>query len=161
MEIRQRVLLALLAIALSAPAANAFCMYHGKMYAKTTVAQEFADSRWVVRIKVIAADDHWSDEDDSWTLYHLQVLTTFKGKPPARIDMFTYRDSGGFFLDKDMSNDLGGEYLLFLDPLSHQDSAPALARNATEVNYECGQSNAWDAISNSERRELVALSHKQ
>ncbi len=143
------------------PSAHALCIYHGKMYAKTTVAQEFADSQWVVRVKVVAADDHWSDEDDSWTIYHLQVLTAYKGKPPARIEMFTYRDSGGFYLDKGLANNLGGEYLLFLDPISHEDSAPASAENATEVNYSCGQSKAWNALTGSERQELLRLSHRQ
>ena len=139
------------------PSAHALCIYHGKMYAKTTVAQEFADSRWVVRVRVIAADDHWSDKEDSWSLYHLQVLTSFKGNPPARIAMFTYRDSGGFFLDKGLANDLGGEYLLFLDSVSHQDTAPGIAKDATEVNYSCGQSKSWNAVSTSERQELEKL----
>ncbi len=77
-----------------------FCMYKDQLYAKTTLSQEFADSRWVVRAKVLAADDHWSDEEESWTIYRLEVLTTFKGAPPPRISLFTYRDSGGFYLDQ-------------------------------------------------------------
>jgi hypothetical protein len=81
------------------------------MYAKTTITEEFADAEWVIKAKVIAADNHWSDEDDSWTLYHLKVLAAYKGKPPLRLDLFTYRDSGGFYLDKGLSNDIGGEYL--------------------------------------------------
>ena len=160
MKALQRICFSALAFALFIPSANAVCIYHGKMYAKTTLAQEFADSQWVVRVKVVAADNHWSDEDDSWTIYHLQVMTAFKGKPPTRIEMFTYRDSGGFYLDKGMANDLGGEYLLFLDPVSHKESAPAAARDATEVNYSCGQSKAWNSLSASESHKLVTLSQR-
>jgi len=108
------------------------------MYVKTTLAQEFADARWVVRAKVMAADDHWSDEDESWTIYHLQVSTAFKGMPPPRIEMFTYRNSGGFYLDKAMNANLGGEYLLFLNPISSEEGLPSAARGIAEVNYACG-----------------------
>lgn len=160
MKALQRMFVAAIAVSLSVPSADAVCIYHGKLYAKTTLVQEFSDSQWVVRVRVAAADSHWSDDDDSWTIYHLQVLTVFKGKPPSRIDMFTYRDSGGFFLDKGMANDLGGEYLLFLDPVSHKQDAPAAARDATEVNYSCGQSKAWNSLSGSERHKLVTLSQK-
>ena len=160
MKVLQRICAAI-AFGLAIPPADALCIYHGQTYAKTTVAQEFADSQWVVRVRVTAADDHWSDEEDSWSLYHLQVLTSFKGNPPARIAMFTYRDSGGFFLDKGMANDLGGEYLLFLDPVSHRETAPGTAKNATEVNYSCGQSKVWSAVSTSERQELEKLSQQR
>lgn len=137
----------------------ALCIYKGEMYARTTLSQEFSDAKWVVKAKVIAADDHWSDgEDESWTLYHLQVVTVFKGKPQPRIELFTYRNSGGFYLDKGMNHDIGGEYLLFLDPISSDEEVPAAARNATEVNYACGQSKAWDEVRSSDQRLLVDLS---
>ena len=131
-----------------------FCMYHDQLYAKTTLSQEFADARWVVRAKVTAADDHWSDDDESWTIYHLAVLTAFKGTPPSGLRLFTYRDSGGFYLDKGMSNDLGGEYLLFINPINSKQKVPTAARGATWVNYACGQSKPWADVSS---RELIAL----
>lgn len=137
---------------------NALCIYKGQMYAKTTLLQEFHDARWVVRAKVVAADNHWSDEDESWTLYHLQVITAFKGRPESRIELFTYRDSGGFYLDKGMNADLGGEYLLFLDPISNQEKVPTVAQNATEVNYACGQSMAWNEVNNADKEHLTNLS---
>ena len=140
--------------------ARAFCSYHGNMYAKTTIEQEFADSQWVVRAKVIAADNHWSDEDESWTIYRLQVLSTYKGKPRERIEMFTYQDSGGFYLDKGMSANLGGEYLLFLDQISQRDTKPIAARGALEVNYPCGQSKEWKSVSEAERRRVTMLSQE-
>ena len=138
--------------------ASALCVYNGKMYAKTTMQQEFEDSRWVVQAKVIAADTHWSDEGESWTIYHLKVLTRFKGDPPVNIELFTYRDSGGFYLDKGVDPDLGGEYLLFLDPISPASHAPAAAHVATEVNYNCGQSKEWSQVVAADRSELARLS---
>jgi hypothetical protein len=104
--------LAVITALLLGSSAQALCVYHGKLYAKTTIHQEFADSRWVVRAKVVAAETHWSEDEASWTIYNLRVLTSFKGRPPAHVNLFTYRDSGGFYLDKGMANDLGGEYLL-------------------------------------------------
>lgn len=85
---------------LTASSSLALCSYKGKMYAKTTLAEEFRDSKWVARVKVLAADSHSSDVDESWSLYHVQVLTAFKGRPPLRLAVFTYRDSGGFYLDR-------------------------------------------------------------
>jgi len=85
----------------------------------------------------------------------------FKGKPPARIDMFTYRDSGGFYLDKGTAHDVGGEYLLFLEPVSHEESVPAAARNAMEVNYSCGQSKTWAAATRTEEQQLLDLAGKK
>ncbi len=137
--------------------AHALCSYKGKMYAKTMLSEEFHDARWVVRVRLIAADDHWSDEDDSWTLYHLQVLAAYKGKPPLRVDMFTYRDSGGFYLDKGMGHDLGGDYLLFLRPYGSTDQMPAQARHAMEVNYSCGQSQEWSKVTPAQQQRLEVL----
>ena len=134
------------------------CSYNGQLYAKTTLSREFVDSRWVVRAKVIAADDHWSDEEDSWTIYRLEVLTAFKGTPPSRISLFTYRDSGGFYLDKGMTHDVGGEYLLFLNTKFKQ-TLPAKAKGATEVNYACGQSRPWSDVSIGDETRLTELSH--
>ena len=74
--------------------------------------------------------------------------------------MFTYRDSGGFYLDKGMANDLGGEYLLFLGPVSHKENAPAAAKVAMEANYSCGQSKLWNSVSVSEQHKLSKLSQR-
>jgi hypothetical protein len=154
---KNAVICLLLALQLTQQA-SAFCIYHGKMNAKTTVRQEFADSRWVVLAKVTNADYHWADEGDSWTIYHLQVLTRFKGNPPVNIELLTYRDSGGFYLDKGTNPDLGGEYLLFLDPISPPPPIPAAAHGATEVNYSCGQSKEWSKVTAADRSELTRLS---
>jgi hypothetical protein len=153
-------LLGVTTVVLLSSSALAYCSYHGKMYAKTTVAQEFTDSQWVVRVKVISADDHWPDEGDAWTLYQLQVLTAFKGTPPAHIEMFTYRDSGGFYLDKRATNDLGSDFLLFLNHIPDVQNVPAAARYATEVNYPCGQSKEWDSVNRAEQEHLLRLSHR-
>jgi len=157
MRIARTLLTALLFAGASVRAAHALCVYQGQLYAKTTLSEEFADSRWVVHVKVVAADDHWSDEDDSWTIYHLELLRAFKGDPPKSIAVFTYRNSGGFYLDKGVTHDLGGEYLLFLDPILNQ-QRPLAAKGATEVNYSCGQSKVWRKVTLPERRALDRLS---
>ncbi|MDG5493741.1 hypothetical protein [Niveispirillum sp. BGYR6] len=138
--------------------AHAFCLYHGVFSAKTTIAQEFADSKWVVRARVIAADYHWSDEDDSWTLYKLETVESFKGKLPAKFTFFTYRDSGGFYMDAEGGTpDLAGEYLLFLIPRPWPKTDPSAAKNALWVNYNCGQSKAWPKVTPEEVAQLRAL----
>lgn len=125
------------------------------MYAKTTLAEEYRDSKWVVRVKVLAADSHSSDVDESWTLYRVQVVTAFKGRPPLHLQVFTYRDSGGFYLDKGMNPDLGGDYLLFLTPVASH--VPASASRAFEVNYSCGQSKLWEQTTPTQRKTLSIL----
>jgi len=139
--------------------AHALCSYAGIDNAKTTIRREFQDSKWVVKVKLVAADNHWSDENESWTLYHIQTLRSFKGRAPSRIDVFTYRDSGGFYLDKGMSNDLGGEYLLFLSPPTQK--LPRIARGALQVNYSCGQSRPWEQLNPGQVDELGALARRK
>jgi len=139
-------------------AAHSLCVYHGQLYAETTLQEEFSDSKWVVHVKVLSADDHWSDEGDSWTIYHVEVLNSYKDGPRRRIDLFTYRNSGGFYLDKGMSNDLGGEYLLFLNPIDSEARRPPAAKGAAEVNYACGQSKLWAQVDPAELRRLKTLS---
>lgn len=164
---RMRAILGALAagaVIASPPGAHALCIYNGVDSAKTTIPQEFQDSTWVIRAKVLAAEDHWSDETDSWTTYELEVLHAYKGKPSKRLRFFTYRDSGGFYLDRPSvdlpaGHDIGGEYLLFLDPLPVQRDAPSAAKGAVFVNYSCGASSAWADVRPSDRRKLRRLEH--
>jgi hypothetical protein len=152
-----RALIAAVALIAAWPA-YAICIYHGVDNAKTTLDQEFRDSRWVIRARVTSADDHWADEGESWTLYHLKVVHGFKGKLLKSFTFFTERNSGGFYMDgKDANPDLGGDYLLFLVPLPHSTVPPA-ARGALWVNYNCGQSKPWSEASNAEIRRLRSLS---
>ncbi len=158
MRLIEGIITAALLLGTALPA-HALCSYGGIDNAKTTIRQEFKDSKWVVKVKLVAADNHWSDEDNSWTLYHVQTLRSFKGRAPPRIDVFTYRDSGGFYLDKGMSNDLGGEYLLFLS--SPTQRLPRFARGALQVNYSCGQSDQWEKLNPGQVDELVALAKRK
>jgi hypothetical protein len=147
--------LAALTLACAAPA-KASCFYGGKFDARTSIAQEFRDSRWVVRAKVIAASDHWSDDKDSWTTYDLAVLDTFKGKLPSRIRFFTTRDSGGFYMDQGLRHDIGGEYLLFLWARPNRKDLPPEAKGAFFVNYNCGLSGPWAKVTAVDRQRLNA-----
>lgn len=141
--------------------ANALCIYHGVDNAKTSLEQEFRDSRWVVRAHVMSADYHWSDEGESWTLYRLKVVQSFKGKLPNRFTFFTERNSGGFYMDgNDATPDLDGDYLLFLTRFPRSTDPPA-ARGALWVDYNCGQSKPWAKVSKGELRRLRLLSSRR
>lgn len=129
--------------------------------ARTTVAQELQDSRWVVRARVVSADYHWADEGPSWTTYTLRVIENFKAPAPDAIRLFTYRDSGGFYLDEDSSlPDLDSDYLLFLAARPLAPTDPLAAKDSFTVNYACGQSKKWAETTDEERRVLVAAARR-
>jgi len=140
--------------------ANALCIYKGDFDVKTTIRQEFRDSRWVVRAKVLKAQDHYSKEDAPYTTYQIAVDRAYKGSPPKHLVFFTMRDSGGFYLDNDTSHDIGGKYLLFLNPNIRDKGDPAAIVGTVSVNYSCGQSKTWREVRRSEILELEGLSKR-
>ena len=144
-----------LVIALAGTQANAVCIYGGKLYAKTTVRREFRDSKWVVRAKVLQAHD---DHDGPYTTYALSVLQSYKGSPPKPLIFFTMRDSGGFYLDKGTAHDVGGEYLLFLQPNDRREGDRSGLVGTVSANYSCGQSKPWREVGPRELEELRRLS---
>ena len=149
-------------ISLSSPA-YALCSYDGVDYAKTTVSQEFHDSKWVARVRVASANDHLSDtEDGPWISYKLEVLETFKGQPPNPVPFFTYRNSGAFYFDRPWTGpDIGGEYLVFLNPTPTYKGQPRRERGTVFVNYACGQSKPWNEVTDDEQELLKRFSgHK-
>jgi hypothetical protein len=151
--------------------ADALCIYKGTDNARTSIRQEYADARWVVRARVIDATDGVveagrPDDGMPWTLYRLHVIRSYKGEPPQQITFFTIRNSGGFYMDRPWvslpeGHDIGGEYLLFLNPIPPYRGRPATARGATFVNYSCGQSRAWREVPAASRRLLAALSPRR
>jgi len=84
-----RTLAALVCIVAQAAPANAFCWYGGVDNAHISMNREFADSRWVVRARVLAAKDGETasgpNSGEGWTAYRLQVLRAYKGQPPSRL----------------------------------------------------------------------------
>jgi len=149
-------------LALQASPAAALCIYHGAFNVRTTLAQEFRDSRWVVRARVISGDSHWSDEDESWTLYRLEVVQSFKGTLPRRFTFFTRRNSGGFYMDGDGGvPDIGADYLLFLVPSPNPIDHPPAARGSLRANYNCGQSKAWNEVTPTDIRQLESLAGRR
>jgi hypothetical protein len=154
----------------SSPAA-ALCIYHGADNAQTTLAQEFTDARWVVHARVIGATDGIiergkPDAGMGYTVYTLAVLHDYKGHAPNRIRFFTERNSGGFYMDRawvplPKGHDIGGEYLLFLNPVAPYRGQPAAEVNATFVNYACGQSRQWARVSTRSRQLLTRLASKR
>jgi hypothetical protein len=158
----KHILLALGLAAFAPAPAQALCIYHGVFSARTTLEREFRDARWVVRARVVSADYHWSDEDDSWTVYKLRLVESFKGKLTQRFTFFTRRDSGGFYMDGNGAvPDLGRDYLLFLVPSPFPRSSPPEARQALWVNYNCGRSKPWSELTAAEAGKLRALSARR
>lgn len=147
---------------LAPPAANATCSYRGQDDARTTISQEFKDSHWVVRAKVLSATEHFTEGQEPWTLYRLQVQHAYKGRPSPVLAFFTFRNSGGFYMDRASSSprpdhDIGGEYLLFLNPPERLLGMPSSAHGTVVVNYSCGVSGPWSQVSTSSRTELLQL----
>jgi hypothetical protein len=118
------------------------------------VARSFRASRWVVRARLTAADDHWAGAGDSWTLFHTRTLRPYKGRPPARMDILTHGDDAGTWLDRGSLSGLGQDYLLFLRPAPR--GAPI--EGAAQVSDRCGASKPWSWVSNEEARSLTAPS---
>jgi hypothetical protein len=144
----------------------AICDYKGVLNARTSIRQEFADSKWVVRARVLSARDgvfRPNTEDETlWTTYTLRVVHAYKGIPPNTLKFFTERNSGGFYMDRPWvslpaGHDVGGEYLLFLTP-NPLAKAYAVAKNSVFVNYTCGQSRPWREVPKSSRQLLERLS---
>lgn len=162
-----RLALAALLLARSAPA-EALCIYKGVDNARTSVGQEYIDSRWVIRASLLSATNGEieagkPDAGMPWTLYRLRVVHSYKGNPPQRIVFFTMRNSGGFYMDRPLprGHDIGGEYLLFLNPIAAYPGQPRAERGATFVNYSCGQSRPWREVSAGSRRLLTSLSARR
>lgn len=154
-------LISSIAALLAAAPANALCFYTkadfyaGKARSYTTIAQEFRDSRWVVRARAVSARYNSAD-GDSWTLYTVRVLDRFKGPSIRTMRVFTYRDSGGFYLDKGLDTpDRANDYLLFLNPATQV--LPRGVRNVVQVNFNCGQSKPWKELSRADLAKLDML----
>jgi len=94
----------------SSSSCYALCVYDSKLYAKTTLEQEFRDAGLVVRGEVLSNRD--IDDPDTGALYQIRIDQSSKGKPPRVLIYYSERDSGGFYLDT------GTQYLLFLNPIS-------------------------------------------
>jgi hypothetical protein len=148
----------------TATPADALCFYRaadlyaGRARSYTTLAQEFRDSRWVVRARVVSARDY-SNDDSSWVLYTVRVSDRFKGPARATMRVFTYRDSGGFYLDQaPVSRGGAPDYLLFLNPAT-QDLPIGVAR-AVEVNFSCGQSRPWRDVTRADLARLHLLARR-
>lgn len=143
--------------------ARALCLYRGQLYVRTTLAEEFADAALVLRVRVASVRNSWRDSEretfagDPWTLYGLQVVEVFKGAPPRPLTVFTGRNSGGFYLERQGAEPAGEEYLLFLNPTPTDPATPPAARGSMSVNYSCGQSRRWAEVNAVARAELARL----
>jgi len=151
--------------------AEALCTYRGVNNARTSIGQEYADAHWVIRARVLSATNGVveagkPDAGMPWTTYRLQVIHAYKGQPPQQITFFTQRNSGGFYMDRPwvplpQGHDIGGEYLLFLNPIRPYRGQPRAERGTAFVNYNCGQSRPWREVSAASRRLLASLSARR
>ena len=79
-------------------------------------------------------------------------MGSYKGRLGSHFNFFTYRNSGGFYMDRPRGRgaDIGGDYLLFLNPASHPAALPRWARDSLWVNYACGHSKPWREVTRAE-----------
>ncbi|MBS0295078.1 MAG: hypothetical protein JSR45_02120 [Proteobacteria bacterium] len=129
-------------------------MYDNVLYAKTTVRQEFRDSRLVVRGRVLSNRYRDDDAKDiAGIVSRFRVDEVFKGRAHGVITIYTERSSGAYYLDD------AKEYLLFLQPLQSSSWAKNYPNpDAKVVNYSCGQSRPWGQVGWRSRVLLTKLS---
>ncbi len=123
------------ASALAASPVHALCIYNGVDNATTKIPQEFRDSKWVVRAKLVSARDHWSDVLDSWTIYAIDIKNIIRVRQQDGHSSLPVPDSGGFYMDQPWvplprGHDMGGEYFLFLDPFPWVKGEPKEAKHS-------------------------------
>lgn len=150
------------AIMLAAVPAHALCTYDGVDNASTTLVQEFHDSKWVAKVRVLSERNNFATADDAyeepWSLYELKVVENFKGRPPDTLRFFTRRNSGGFYFDRlSAGPDIGGEYLVFLNTTPDYPGEPGIEKGTVFVNYNCGQSRPWTEVSQPDLKTLRRL----
>jgi hypothetical protein len=132
--------------------------FGGRLSARTSLGDEFADAMIVVRGKIVSAREipvpraqAKNPDAEDGVLYRIQVEKVFKGAPGQYAQNYTEHDSGAFYLDQ------GTSYLLFLNPMAHDDPALHIAPGALRVNYACGQSQSWNRLSAAQQRLLANL----
>ena len=146
---------------LAAVPANALCYHRGQFNVRTTIDQEFRESDFVVSATVLSARNMDLGENGWGTVYRLRIDRVWRGRPARFISFTTRRNSGGFYLDRGTRPDIGGRYLLFLNRLGAWADGRAGERpDWTIVNYNCGKSDRWNAVSASDRRRLETLARR-
>ena len=134
--------------------------FGGRLYARTTLDDEFQDSALVVKGTVLSnreipiSDNEQNSRAEPGVVYHIRMDRTFKGHTTKELDNFSEHDSGGFYLD------VGAQYLLFLDPMAADDWARRVVPGAVRVNYGCGQSRPWKDVGSQAKRQLNRLASK-
>ena len=152
--------IAALALLVDATNARALCVYHGVLYAHTTLEQEFRDAGVVIVGTVRSGKDIFVSDAEAdrkpgvgpGILDRVAVEQALKGRIPPVINYFSELDSGGYYPDA------GTKYLLFLNRIRSNDWAQKFAPGGFRVNYNCGQSRPWAKVSDADRRELLKLS---
>lgn len=103
-----------------------------------SIAQEYASTPWVFIGRATASRDV-PDPDDpefyNWTIYDVQVVKVFKGKPPHHIRLLSENTTARFPMDH------GKEYLVFV---SHSPTAEMAGKEKLPGDYvdNCGNSGS-------------------
>lgn len=142
-----------LALTTLSPASYATCWQAGKGPAPAQrnrlVPAEFKAAAFVVTGRV-TGERHVSEPDDAsgyaWTVYTVQVLETFKGKPQQTIQLLSENTSARFPMD------IGKTYLLFV---SQSPIAELAGQERLPTNYidSCGNS----ALANDAKPTISAV----
>lgn len=155
-----RVLLICFASALGATTANATCWQSGTGARAThwqpSVSEEFQEARFVFVGRAMHERNVFSaaDPDDyDWTIYDVEVVQAFKGKPPHMIRLLSENSSARFTMEP------GKTYLLFVNhmPMDERDGEETLPHDFVD---NCGNSGVMEAAGEKIKTvELLSASH--
>jgi hypothetical protein len=134
----------LIALALGTSVTHATCWQSGEgegaVYRHPSVSAEYKEAPLVV-IGRTTSERNVSSADDpegyDWTIYEVEVLQTFKGRPLHTIRLLSENSSARFLMD------IGKSYLLFV---SHSAMVERAGQEALPQDHidNCGNSDALD-----------------
>lgn len=134
-------------LALATATASASCWQSGigaqAVARHPSVAEEYQQAEFVVIGRAMHERNIFSEadaDDYDWTVYDVEVLQAFKGKPPHTLHLLSENSSARFPMD-------GGKmYLLFITrmPMEEHEGDETLPADFVD---NCGNSNVMDAAS--------------
>lgn len=141
MGLRACSILVLVIIALAPPGVMAACIgLSGTEIVPRhpAVSDEYASASWVFIGRAVASRDVASPDDPGfydWTIYDVEVIEAFKGRPPHRVKLLSANTSARFPMDT------GKAYLLFVShsPMVEMAGNEKLPRGYVD---NCGNSGA-------------------
>ena len=107
-----------------------------------SIADEYASVPWVLIVRTTASRDVPSPDDlgfYDWTIYDVEVVRVFKGRPPHHIRLLSENTTARFPMDP------GKEYLVFV---SHSPMVEMAGKEKLPGDYvdNCGNSGAIEDV---------------